>query len=137
MNNILLSLIHIHLTYRTSTCDGDYPSTSDRRAAPMSETLNRSIYILLASTIIGAPHTSLRFKCGFTTRFSPVHARRLLPVSIQSLVPSRWTTASELDDGLVEISAVTGVVDETFWYKKGTRSATRRKGSRIDKVEVT
>lgn len=42
-----------------------------------------------------------------------------------------------IDDmgAFVDIRAVTGLVEEIFWYKKGMPTGARLKGSRKDKVE--
>lgn len=53
----------------------------------------------------------------------------------QSCLPSRLTvTMLEMGD-LVETSAVTGVVDEIFWYKNGMPTGARLNGSRKERVD--
>lgn len=42
----------------------------------------------------------------------PVHASSACPPTIQSMDPSRCTTVIDVAEDLVEISAVTGVVDD-------------------------
>ena len=39
--------------------------------------------------------------------------------------------------GLVDMRAVTGVVEDTLWYRKGMPSTTRRKGSSSESFEMT
>lgn len=56
-----------------------------------------------------------RFPVGRTESVWPVHASRAFPASIQSSVPSRCTTAKELPEDLVDISAFIGVVETTLW----------------------
>lgn len=45
----------------------------------------------------------------------PVQANRARPASIQSVVPSRLTVVIEVQEALVDISAVTGLVEEIRW----------------------
>ena len=67
----------------------------------------------------------------------PVQANSALPASIQSVVPSSVTVLMEVLDAFVEISAVTGLVADILWYKKGIPRRARRKGSSIERVETT
>lgn len=48
-------------------------------------------------------------------RVCPVHANSDLPTSIQSTVPSKFMVVIEVLAALVDISAVTGVVEEILW----------------------
>ena len=60
--------------------------------------------------------TIRRFMTGRVARVDPVHASKAcLWHIIQSTVPSRCTVASEVMGDLVEIRAVTGVVEVIFW----------------------
>lgn len=54
---------------------------------------------------------------------------------IQSCLPSRLTVTMLETGDLVETRAVTGVVEEIFWYKKGIPTGARLKGSRKERVE--
>lgn len=66
----------------------------------------------------------------------PVQASRARPASIQSVVPSRLTVVIEVKEALVDISAVTGLVEEIRWYRKGILRNALRKGSSIESVET-
>ena len=52
---------------------------------------------------------------GVIYRVCPVHANSDLPTSIQSTVPSKFMVVIEVLAALVDISAVTGVVEEILW----------------------
>lgn len=53
----------------------------------------------------------------------------------QSCRPSMLTeTMLEMGD-FVETRAVTGLVEEIFWYKNGMPTGPRRKGSRTERVD--
>ena len=82
-------------------------------------------------------HTIIRFIEGVTDSVCPVNANRDLPASIQSVVPSKFTVVIDVLAALVDMSAVTGLVDDILWYRKGILSAALRKGSSIESVETT
>ena len=42
---------------------------------------------------------------------------------------------NEVRGDLVDINAVMGLVEETFWYRKGIPRGARRTGSRRDRVD--
>jgi hypothetical protein len=66
----------------------------------------------------------------------PVHASKaFLCVTIQSTVPLRCSTDSEVIGDLVEMSAVIGVVEDIRWYKKGMPRMALLKGPRIESVD--
>ena len=79
---------------------------------------------------------SFTLYCGFVLKVWPVHASNAcLWLTTQSCLPSRLTVTM-LDMGdLVEMRAVTGVVEEIFWYRKGMPTGARLKGSRKESVE--
>jgi len=60
-------------------------------------------------------HTIVRFIEGVTESVCPVNAKRDLPTSIQSVVPSKFTVVMDVLTALVEISAVTGLVEDILW----------------------
>ena len=60
------------------------------------------------------PHTIFLLIVGRTERVCPVHARSDRPANIQSVEPSRCTTAREEIAGLGDMSAMTGLVEEIF-----------------------
>ncbi len=59
-------------------------------------------------------HTNFWFIEGLMEIVCPVQANRTRPASIQSVVPSRLTVVIEVLEDFVDISAVTGLVDDIF-----------------------
>lgn len=57
-------------------------------------------------------HTILQFMEGVIDSVCPVHASSACPATIQSTEPSRRTTVTDVAEDLVEMSAVTGVIDD-------------------------
>lgn len=57
--------------------------------------------------------------------------------TIQSTEPLRWTTAKDVLGDRTETKAVTGLAEDTFWYRKGMPTAALRKGSNALKDETT
>jgi hypothetical protein len=47
------------------------------------------------------------------------------------------TTAKDVIGDFADIRAVSGEVDDIFWYRKGIPRKVRRKGSRTERVEIT
>lgn len=76
------------------------------------------------------------FIVGETDSVCPVQANKAFRcATIQSTVPLRCRTVKEVSGDFVEISAVIGLVEEIFWYRKGIPRTARRIGSRIDRVD--
>ena len=61
---------------------------------------------------MGFKHTIDRFRDGVIDSVCPVKASKDFPHSIQSVVPSRFTVVIDVLAALVDISAVTGLVDD-------------------------
>lgn len=57
--------------------------------------------------------------------------------TIQSTEPLTWTTAKEVLGDRTDTKAVTGLAEETFWYRNGMPTAALRKGSSALKDETT
>lgn len=55
------------------------------------------------------------FMVGLMEMVWPVQASRARPGSIQSVVPSKLTVVIEVQEALVDTSAVTGLVEEIRW----------------------
>ncbi len=108
MNDIGLSCPKDYLRDRPLTYQSQKSPTSDLGITPMRKTLEQLAWIVqLASW-----HTIVRFIEGDTERVCPAKARRDLPTSIQSVLPSRLIVVMDVLAALVEMSAVTGLVED-------------------------
>lgn len=100
--------------------EGDQAAAGDVGVTPMREALRLLVSCLFPWVICGGCMgaewrrcTILRLTVGRTESECPVHASSPCRcATIQSTVPSRWTTAKEVMADLVAIRAVSGVVEE-------------------------
>lgn len=87
--------------------------------------------------LLSTPLTIFVLTRGVRLKLCPVHANSAFRcATIQSSLPSRCTTTSELMGDFGPIRAVYGVVEEVRWYMKGMPKKARRKGSSRERVDT-
>lgn len=90
------------------------PSTTPGISSPVQPAPTALIPVMYVFPHCEMPSLTLYF--GFNDRLRPVHASSACRCDIsQSSRPSRWTVTMEDMGDLVEMRAMMGLVEETFW----------------------
>lgn len=134
--HVFIARLEGDLVDLTASGQGEEAAAGDQGVAPVCYALRESAqelkYAVPTSLL-----TILVFTRGVRLRLCPVHAKRAFRCAIiQSSLPSRCTTTSELMGDFVPMRALYGVVEEVRWYMKGMPKRARRKGSRRESVDT-